>query len=188
MGRMSTSAPWGSEDSAKFLSAGRYSAQLSPWPASSPCQHTPCLRESSPRIPIFSLPIRSTSSPCNLPSPDPGLMHCSLSLRTACWLLCPAHSLPSPTHHFQSLRYKLSYQIHLGCWWPCRALERQCLAMSSDLPGQMHVNSKVNAHHPLSLHGLGGFENTKLCIASSPDQQYPPLFLPPIHRERYCRH
>lgn len=152
------------------------------------CQPTPCLRGSSPRIPTFSLPIRSTSSPCNLPSPDPGLMHCSLRLRTACWLLCPAHALPSPTHHFQSLRYKISCQIHLGCWWPCRALERQCLAMSSDLPGQLHVNSKVNAHYFLSLHGLGDFENTDLCIVSSPDQQYPPLFLPPIHRERYYRH
>lgn len=78
------------------------------------CQPTPCLRGSSPRIPIFSLPIESTPSPCNLPSPDPGLMQCSLRLRTACWLLCPAHSLPSPTHHFQSLQYKIFCQIHLG--------------------------------------------------------------------------
>lgn len=59
---------------------------------------------SSPRVPTFLLPTGSTPSPCNStahpPPPDPGLMHCSLSLQTACWLLPPAHSPPSPDRHF----------------------------------------------------------------------------------------
>ena len=116
MGRMSASTPRGGEDSAELLNAGGFSAQLPPWPVFSLhlSAHPPPSRV-FPYNSHFLASHRKCPLPCNLPSPDPGPMPCSLILRTACWLLCPAHSSPSLTHHFQSLQHKKFCQIHLGC-------------------------------------------------------------------------
>lgn len=92
------------------------SAQVQPWP------HSPLTCLSTHLLPSrvlcqnFHL-LRSHLKPDPTPTPaDRGLIHCSLSLQTACacWLLCPAHSRPSPTRHLQSLQYKAFRQIHLS--------------------------------------------------------------------------
>lgn len=50
-------------------------------------------------LPLSRLLLEKHLLPPGKPFPplqDPGLMHCSLSLRTACWLFLPVRSLPSP--------------------------------------------------------------------------------------------
>lgn len=102
------------------------------------CRTTSCLSGSSPRDPTFLLPTGRAPPPCNLPPPPAprlGLMHCSLSLRIACWLLSllvPRPARPVTSNHSNTKHFPRSMS---AAQWPCLDLERQHLAMNSDLQG-----------------------------------------------------
>lgn len=139
----------------------RCSAQLPPWPSFSPCpcQPFPCLLGSSPRAPTVPSPTREAPpSPWQALPPTARPWTNALQLEPADRLLalsaCSLPAQPGPVTSNNSNIKHFARSIS-AAQRPCLALERQHLAMNSDLQDGCTRTPWSPAHYyPLSLQGL----------------------------------